>query len=259
LTGLTIAFPNSLQIGDKLIFTAAQSSPQTITLTGTTAASLVADVIAQGKGVSAAKKADNSLVFIRVTASSNPRFQLFPCTFATHTSQSPRVIVPRLEYSLIFNRTRDTGVFDYTYIDPDGSPSDWYRMTSIKASVESIPTLDMQALLTPESLCVVTGRVIDPQNRPVIDADVCIQIMPEGISSDNSGIIGAKFKLQTDLYGRFAIPLIQGQTALFKIKAIGYNQVVFIPLVDYVLFSDLVPVTPQNTPDQDDLDEFDKS
>ena len=242
IAGITVAFPNTIAIGDKLVFSASKSTQQIVTMSGTTCDTLVADILAQAKGITAVKRADNSAVFIRVTATQHPRFQLYPCTFATHTSQLPRVIVPRLEFTLITNQTRDTGVFDYTFLDADGSPADWYHMTSVKTSVESFPTLDMQALLAPEALCVVVGRVVDAQNRPIIGARVFAQTAPHGDVSDNSGIAGTRFEAHTDLYGRFAIPLLQSQVVLLKIKAIGYNQYVTVPVLPYVLFSDLVPL-----------------
>lgn len=249
ITGLTIAFPNSIQVGDKFVFSVGErSQQQTITMSGTTMASLISDVTTYGKGISAVANEAETAVLIRVTATHHPRFQIYPCPFATHTSQTPRVVFPRLEWTLIDNQTFNTGVFDYTYVDLDGQAPDWYHMTSVLDSVESIPTLDMKAVLTPENTCVIIGRVITPQNNAVQGAKVFVQVMPEGKFSDNSGITGAKYHVLTDLYGRFAIPLLQKQVVLLQIKSIGYNNTVWVPDQPYVLFSDLKILPP---PDQD--------
>jgi len=244
ITGITVAFPNTIQVGDKLLLSVSKGTPQTITMSGATTTSLASDILSQGKGITATINQANTAVLIRAAASEYPRFQLLACSFATHTSQTPRVVLPRQEFTLITSVARTAGIFDYSFVDLDGVPADWYRMTTVTDSVETIPTLDSHALLSPQSFCVIVGRVMDGQNRPIVGAPVTAALQADSRHTDNSGIVGTVFEAQTDLYGRFAIPLLQGQVVLLQIKSIGYNQFVQIPDQPYVLFSDLVVVCP---------------
>ena len=241
ITGLAVEFPNSLQVGDKLVFAATTQVVQTVTLTGTTATTVASNIKAVAVGVKETVSQSGRVVFIRATASGpDAKFKLLACTFATNTGETPRLITPRTEFELLTTQPRITDTFDYTYIDDDGDASDWYHITSVSGSTESIPSLDMQALPTPDPFCVVEGRVTDLQNRPVVGAEIRVQSLPPPHISSNAGLVTTELVTLTDSYGRWSIPLLQGQSVLFRIPAVSYNNTVTIPAQRYVLFKDLL-------------------
>lgn len=242
ITGVAVSFPNSLVTGDVLSFSATTPTIQNVTIAATDIATVASTINATALGLVASVSQSGSTLFLRCTASTNPKFKLYPCTFASHVSQAPRTVGPAIEFNLLANRTRDVGVFDYTYFDTDGAPSDWYRLTTVKGGIESIPSLPMQALLTPESLCVIEGRVVDLQNNPISGAQVSAAVEPTVGLSDNSGVSTPQTKTVTDTFGRWSMPLLQGQSVIFRIPSIGYNQVIFVPSLPYALFSTLTPV-----------------
>jgi hypothetical protein len=241
ITGIAIDFPNGLLSGDTFIFAATSNMTQMVRITSTDIDSVAAAITAQSVGLSVTKSLSGTTLFIRCSASQNPKLKLVSCSFLMHTAQAVRTIIPRSEFVLIGNQPRVANVFAYQHTDNDGAPSDWYRLTSVKASVESLPTLPMQALISPESLCVVEGRVIDAQNRSVSGAEVRIAVDPQVGVSENTGITTSDVVTRTDKDGRWSIPLPQNQSVLFRIPSIGYNQFVTIPAQAFILFKDLVP------------------
>jgi hypothetical protein len=240
ITGITISSTNSLVIGDQLTFSATSSTVQKITLTATTLSSIATQINTQAKGLKATVNAGNTLLFLRCTARDNPKLKLYPCTFLTHTGTSVRTIVPRLEFSAIasvpFVASPPT---DYSYSDLDGDPLDYYHITSVVGSVESVPSLDQAPLITPESLCVVEGRVIDFQNNPIVNAEVTAATIGGVELSDNSALRTEGVSTSTDELGRWSLPVLRGTMLLLQISSIGYNQVVKIPDQASVLFEDL--------------------
>lgn len=243
MTGIAVEFPNSLQVGDQLIFSATTTTVQTVTLTATDIDG-VAVAINAAKGVKATKSQSGAFLYIRATANTpDAKFKLLPCTFATHIGETPRLVPPRTEFEPLFSQPRLVDTFDYGYPDADGDASDWYHITSVSGAVESIPSLDMQALPTPDPFCVVEGRVTDLQNRPVVGVEVRVQSLPPPHITSNAGLITTEVVATTDSYGRWAVALLQGQSVLFRIPAVSYNNTVTIPAQRYILFKDLVPTS----------------
>jgi hypothetical protein len=244
ITGLTVTFPNALQSGDKLTFAATSPQQQTVTLRPDAPSidTVLADINSQAKGIEASKSTDNTELFIRCTAKTNPKLKLFSCSFLTHLGEQPRIIVAKLEWSVVGNVLFEEGTSAYGFDDENGDPLDWYHVTSIKDSVESIPSQDQQALLVPEDFCVVEGRIVDIQNNPISGAEVKASIMIPVGTSDNAGITVQSKSMVSDSLGRWNLPILQKQQVLFEIPAIRYNQVVEIPEQPYILFKDLKPL-----------------
>ena len=244
ITGIKVVFPNSLSYGDQLVFAATSQTQQVVRLTGGDIDTVIQDINTQGKGVVASKSGDNLALYIRCTATEDPRFKLIRCSFATKTGQLPRVVGPRSEYVSIGDLCYVNGTYDYTYIDDDGSVGDWYCVTSIRNNIESLPS---QALRPTESFnetCAVVGRVMSLGNKPVPGAEVTASLMGDvGVNSaDQSLISEEKFSCFSDEAGRWTLQLTRGQLVLLEIPSIGYNEVVKVPSLEYALFKDLVPM-----------------
>ena len=239
LTGIAVNFPNSLAIGDVFSFSAISSDIQNITLTATDISSVAATLTAKGRGIRVAISSSGSTLFIRCTGSIRPVFRLYPCTFLTHIGQSPRFIGPAMEFTLLTSIARVQGNYDYSALDLDGDPSDWYRLTTARTGNESVPSLPMQAMITPEPFCVIEGRVVDLQNNPISGAEVIAAVQPQVGESSNSGIVLSKHTVMTDMLGRWSVSLLQGQSVMFRIPSIGYNQGFTVPQLDYILFDNL--------------------
>ena len=242
ITGIAVDFPNTLTTGDQFIFAATSPSIQRVTIAATDIDSVATAINSQAQGVKATKSQSGTTLFIRCTARNNAKLKLMPCAFLAHTGQALRIVVPGLEFQLLTTVSADPAPADYEYDDADGDPLDQYRITSVKSSVESVPSIIQMPLITPESLCVVEGRVLDVQNNPISGA--LVQASPIGgvEVSDNSGLVSPGLQVTTDELGRWSMPVLQGTQLLFQIAAIGYNQVVQIPAQPYMLFKDLAPV-----------------
>lgn len=246
ITGITVGFPNSLVVGDKLVFAAASSQMQTVTLGAAvpTIDTVLADINAQAQGLKATKSGTN--LYVRCTARDNPKLKLYACSFLTNTSQAVRIVVAKLEWVTIAPVPFVIGQVAYEYDDVAGDPLDWYHITSVKTGVESVPSQDQQALIVPEDFCVIEGRVVDLQNNPIANAEVKASVMvPVGMTS-NAGIAKRCKSVVTDELGRWNLPILQGQQILFQIPVVGYNQVILVPAQDFILFKDLKPVDDYN-------------
>lgn len=241
ITGFSIPFPNSLLVGDLFIFSATSQDRQIVTLTGTSISQVAANLNG-ARGIHATANLAGTTLFVRCTARDNPKLKTFPCTFLTHLSMTPSLIGTKENFQLITTIAFVPGTFNYSYTDLDGNALDFYHLTTVIGSTESLPTQDLQPILTPESICVIEGRVIDSQNDPVVGAEVKAQIqVPVGIS-DNAGILTGPKTVITDSLGRWSMPILQGQLVLFQIESVGYNSVVAVPATPFVLFKDLAPV-----------------
>lgn len=241
ITGFSIPFPNSLIIGNQFIFAATSPDRQVVTLTGTSISQVAANLNA-AKGIQATPNQAGTALLVRCTARDNPKLKLYACTALTSLGMVPSLIGPKENFQLLTTIPFVSGTFEYSYIDVDGNALDYYHLTTVDGSTESLPTQDLQPVLTPESVCIIEGRIIDSQNNPIVGAEVKAQIqVPVGVS-DNSGIRTGVKTVITDSLGRWSIPILQGQLVLFQIEAIGYNNVVAVPATPFVLFKDLIPV-----------------
>lgn len=242
ITGISVTFPNSLNTGDVLIFSATSQTIQKVTIGATDIASVANAINAQAKGLQATVSQSGLVLFIRCTSSNNPKLKLYPCNFLTDTSTSLQIIVPKLNFVNITTVSATPAPANYSYSDLDGDPLDWYYVTSIVSSTESIPSIYQSPLVTPESLCVVEGRVKTIQNSPIVGAEVRASPIGGTETSDNSGLVSPPIVATTDSYGRWSLPVLQGSQLLFQVPSIGYNQVVEVPAQSSVLFQNLVPV-----------------
>lgn len=239
--GLTISFPNSLVIGDQLIFSATSLTMQTITFTAVDINSVVSQFNSGAAGAYAALDYTGTKVIIRAKATLNSKFKLYPCTFATHTSQAPRTIVPQLEWSLIGSVNFSANVYSYSYTDVDGTELDSYRITSVASSVESLPSLVEMPQLGTDTLCAVEGRVCDSQNRPVVGMLIQAQPRLPETYSDGHGVDQHYVQVYTDGFGRFSLYLSRGAIYLLQIPNVGYNETVCVPDLPSAGFIDLIP------------------
>jgi hypothetical protein len=242
ITGLSITFPNSLQTGDVFQFAATSPTVQKVTIGATDINSVAAAINAQAKGLTATVSQSGLVLFIRCTAKERARLKLYPCTFLTHLSIPVSIIVPRSNFVLLANVAFVPAPSAYSYSDLDGNPLDWYHITSVKSSIETIPSIDQKPIITPESVCTVEGRVIDVQNNPIVGAEVRASPIGGVETSDNSGLVTPGIVAYTDDYGRWSMPLIQGKRLLFEIASIGYSQVCVVPSQSFCLFQNLEPV-----------------
>lgn len=245
LSGFTISYPNFLVPGDALTFTTGNNEVQTVMFPAVGIDQVVDRFNNEAKGLIAVKSQDGTEIFVRCSAKTKARLKLYPCTFLSHTSIPARVIVPALEFEPVGTVTRINGTYAYSFDDTDGHPLDWYYVTSVSGSVESIPSIMLQPQIPLDQMCVVEGRLTDAQNNPVEQAPVVAELrLPErnttGLTG-RSGLLKTNTQTATDIYGRFSLCLVRNQQYLFQIPALGYNEVVTIPNQDTANFLDLVP------------------
>jgi hypothetical protein len=241
ICGIVIPFPNSLEIGDQLNFAATSTTPQSITFTAVDIASIVSQFNAQALGAVAVQNQAGTAVLIRCTATHKARFKLYPCTFATHASLTPGITLPGLTWTEITSVARATGVYSYSYPDPDGQFLDRYQITSVKSSVETFPTLVAEPLLSSDLLCVVEGRVTDHTGRPLVSAKVRAQISTPPEHVEEQTLYKDSHYTYTDEYGRFRVPLIRCKIYVLEILDVGYNQSVVVPNLSSANFLSLKP------------------
>lgn len=242
ITGFVIPFPNSLASGDSLALAAMSSLQQLVRFTAVDIDSIVAAINSQAKGVKAIKNQAGTGVFVRCIAVDDPKLKVLPCTAATKLSLAAGPIGPRGSFQQIGSVAAVLGQTAYSFADPDGDATDFYHITSVSAGVESIPSQDLQPVITPASVCVIEGRITDAQNNPVVGACVKASVeIPVGIS-DNTGLSKKPVQVLTDYLGRWSLYFVQNQLVLFQIEAIGYNQVIRVPQASFILFEDLKPV-----------------
>jgi hypothetical protein len=239
ITGVKFSFPNALQAGDILLFQATTRDLQKLVVAAADIDSVVA-LLNTAHGIKAVKSGTD--VYVRCSARTNPKLKIQPCSFAANAGIPSGLYNERQNFVVIGNVPFITGTSVYSFADADGDPLDWYHIVSITGADRSLPSIDMQALLTPPGLCNVEGRVSDLQNRPVVGVlvDAHIQI-PVG-KVENTGLVTPNVQTITDCMGRWSLPLLRNQLVLFQIEAIGYNEVLVVPDAAFALFKDLKPV-----------------
>ncbi len=242
ITGIKVNFPNALRYGDQLIFAATSPTLQTVLITGSDITTVMNDINQKGRGVIATKSSDGSSLYIRCTAENDARFKLMRCAFATKTSQTPRVIAPRSEYEFLAEVPFEAKP-DFTFLDPDGSQNDWYYITSVKNSFESIPSQALAPVPSFDETCAIVGRILTSGNEPVAGADIHAQILgPVGVNQADLSALGEeKISTSTDEEGRWTLSVTRQQLILLEIPSIGYNETVLVPDLEYTLFNNLKP------------------
>lgn len=244
ITGISANFPNSLRHGDQLVFAATSPTVQTVTLTGGDINTVIADINRQGKGVYATKNAAGTKLFIRCTATREPRFKLLRCSFATKTGQVIRTVGPRSEYLFLSEVEHVSGQYDYTLQDQDGQDNDWYYLTTVKNNLESLPSLALKPIRSVGETCSIVGRIMTLRNEPIPGAEISASMMGPASSNpaDESLVSEEKITCLSDEEGRWSVAVTKGQLVLLEIPTIGYNEVIRVPDLAYVLFKDLVPL-----------------
>lgn len=240
IPGVVIDFPNLLAPGDVLKFSVNASDVQEITFTAADIDTILATFNAVAKGAVATKSADNTKLFIRVKGS-NPKLKLYPSSFLSHTNQSPRIIVPKLEWNLIGSVALDSPTLDYSYDDADGTEFDFYRITSVKEGIESLPTVIQKAQLSTDDLCFVEGRIVNAQNRPIVGMTIKTRLaVPESEKSSAVSLGADILSYKTDEFGRFLMILPRFQQYRVDIEALGYSWVVDVPDLPFVGLNQLI-------------------
>lgn len=239
ITGLEINFPNSLAVGNILLFQATTKDLQKLTVTATDIDSIVT-LLNAGKGIKATKY--GTKILVRCTARENPKIKIQPCSFAANAGVASGLYAPKQNFELIGNVPFVLNQSTYSFSDAEGDPLDWYHITALTGSDESVPSIDQQPIIAPPDLCVVEGRITDLQNNPVVGVLVDARIeIPVG-EVENTGIVIPNITTLTDCLGRWSLPLLRNQLVLFQIEAIGYNEVLAVPDAPFALFKDLKPV-----------------
>lgn len=240
ITGLIVPFPNGLGTSDKLILSATSIDTQTITFSAMDIDSMIAQINSTGKGLKASKNLAGTKMFVRCTATHKARMKLYPSSFLTNLGQSPRIIVPGLEYQQVGAVARVNGTYNYTFTDPDGSPLDWYYITSLGTS-ESIPSRAAQPVIPLDLMCVLEGRITDSQNNPAGGAEVIAFLRQYESHEAGENLTKPPVKTVTDSFGRFLLPLVRCQQYVLQVPSIGYNETILLPNQDVANLNQLVP------------------
>jgi hypothetical protein len=224
--GLVVDFPNALQVGDALRLAVVSPDIQTVTFTGTSAEDFADDINAQVRGLKASASTDGASVALRLTGGRG-RIKFFKSPGLANLGLAPKIVVPRLEFSLVgsVSGTLDPQEDTINFSDETGDILDTYRVTSVTSGVESLPSASFSPQIIGADLCVVEARFITPNGRPI-----------EGVSTraklaypDGSGVGDSIIEVYSDVYGRVALPLLQGHQYILAIPAIGYNETIDVP------------------------------
>jgi hypothetical protein len=245
ICGITITFPNTIVAGDILKFSATSPDVQYITMPSGNIDAILAEINTVGRGIEATKSSDNSKLFIRCTVDQGAKFKLSgTAEFLSNTTQTARVIIPKLEWVLVGSVPRVANVFAYNFPDPDGSYLDYYRITSVTGTTESVPSIASQPIMDPSTMCVLEGRIVDNKSLPVENAKITAAIKIPSLEHTADEYISTDAQtVTTDKYGRFSIALLRCQQYLLQIPAVGYNEVVTAPDLPTARLIDLVPTT----------------
>jgi hypothetical protein len=244
ITGIVVAWPNSLVTGDQLVFAATSPDLQRVTITGTDIDTVITNINTQANGLVATELNDTDGIILRCNALIEPKLKLSACTFLTHTGIAPQIIAPQSDYVEITSVSFVADTYTYSYTDLDGDPTDWYTITSVTGGVESVQSVPLQSLLQLANLCAIEGRVTDMQNTPLAGAEVKATMMIPDDAALTNGITYQPVTTVTDEHGRWSISLLQGQLVLFEIPSIRYNQAVIIPSQSYATLAQLAPLDP---------------
>lgn len=188
------------------------------------------DSLNTGRGIEARKTTDGTSIIIRLTAQKGARLKLYSCSFLTDINIPPQIIVPGLTFSQVGSAAFVEGSEPYVFEDDDGSFLDSYYLTSVKDSVESVPSMIRGPLIDGINYCVVEARFIDIQGRPVRG----VELTAEPATLDESGFSTNKVTVISDAYGRVALPLLQCQQYVLHAPAIGYNQYIEVPEINFL-------------------------
>lgn len=243
IVGIKVDFPSTLRYGDQLVFAATSPTQQTVKLTGSDINTVISNINAQGKGVVATKNSAGTELYIRCTATTDPKFKLMRCSFATKTGQIPRSVTQGSEYVLLTEVTHVPETEVYTIDDAEGALNDWYQVTSVKNEIESIPSQSIAPAEAFNENCFIVGRIMSPGNSPMPGEQISASVMGTvgANPADQSLVSEEKISTFTDEEGRWTLSTTRGQLVLLEIPSIGYNEVVKVPDQDYVLFSSLTP------------------
>lgn len=243
--GFKVAFPNSLMVGDELIFSATNKDIQKVLISSTDIGAIANNINNQAKGLRADVAANGYELLIRTIADTNPKLKLYKCSFLNNAGIVPGLISPATVWEKIATIPLVSDQTTYEFEDVDGFALDYYKVSSATDVIEHIPSVSQQSVIAPEDSCVIEGRVIDNSNRPVIGAEVRVGIkVPVGVQQ-NSGILAPNAGTKTvftDEIGRWSVPVLRNQLYLFQIPVIGYNEVIQTPDAPFILFRQLVPV-----------------
>lgn len=231
--GFVLSFPLSgAVIGSELKVQATSPFTQSVVLSSDSAIGVASDINNTLKGVKATVSDSGTEVIVRVTATdSNRKLKILPCSFCTETGLSPRIILTGSEWELVGSVPRVNDEFEYEYEDVDGDFFDLYRVASVKGSTESLPSLIRSPFITLPALCALEGRLISHENRPYANVVVRARSYIPGDCEDGAFISGSVDvrTVRTDVYGRFALNLLQKHVYLLEIPALGYNEVIEVP------------------------------
>lgn len=128
--------------------------------------------------------------------------------------------------------------------DKDGSLLDYYSITTVDSLAnESNFAPFQQPLAATGDLCVIEGLVANLQGARIPDAlvEALIELPPE-VTEPGAHITEDPITTLTGVDGRFQLPLLQGALVSIKIDAIGYDQMVEIPLLNFEFLENL-PLT----------------
>jgi hypothetical protein len=229
IPGIEFAFA-SLSANPKFRFAATSPDIQEITIDTSNIDAAVAS-LNSGKGISAKKTSDNLKIQIRLTAQSNARLKLYSCVFLEDLNIQPNtIIVPGLNFTLVATQVYIETVEPYEVEDQDGEYQDLYYITSTLDGEESLPSIEITTLLPGVNYCITEARFIDVQGRPVHG----VEVIAEPAYLDTQNMSTNKVKVISDAYGRVSLPLVQCQYYVLHIPAIGYNQFIKVPQVDFL-------------------------
>lgn len=235
IPGFTITFPQTSIAGTELRLQVTSPDTQIIPITSNVAADVVNDINSVIKGAMALLSDDGNHVFVRATATKNIRVKLLSCTFATAAGITPRIILPESEWEQIASVARIPNEVSYDYEDPDGQFSDSYRVTSVIAMVESLPSLIKRPSLPSPAVCAIEGRALSIHGTPL--ANSLVRAKPYIMADfEDSAFLPPQNQFlttRTDVYGRFSINLLQTHVYLLEIPSVGYNDIIEVPASDW--------------------------
>lgn len=226
--GFLIPFA-SLSASPEFRFSATSPDIQAIVINTTNIDAAVASLDG-ARGIEAKKNTAGTHIIVRLLAR-NGRLKLYKSTLLEDLGMEPQIIVPGLSFAQISGSIPFVvGEDPYEYQDDDGSYLDSYYVTSVKSSVESLPSFIQEPQVPGVNLCMVEARFVDIQGRPVRG----IEVTAEAAVLDDSGLTSNKIKVISDAYGRIALPLLQCHQYVLHAPAIGYNQFIEVPELQFL-------------------------
>lgn len=216
-------------VSDPVLIRFAATSPeiQEFEVNCTSEAAFVADFNSKARGAEAV--IDGTLgVIIRATASGpSVLFKTYSSEFwALNTIPSGTPFRPGGIFNLVGTVPFVDAETLYEFEDASGIYNDKYRVTSYDGVTESKPSATVANPVPPGyDYCVVYGRFIDPQGRPVRG----VRVEAEMALAHTCGMSQNKITAISDDYGRINLPLLQKMNYRVSIPAIGYNEVILIP------------------------------